>query len=216
MKKPGCFVFPVLCLLSFFSGKAQNFQTVQIGRQTWMAENLDVVTFRNGDTIAQVLSISEWEMADKAKKAACCVYEFNTSSGPKFGKLYNWYAVNDPRGLAPFGWHIPDSKEWKVLTDYLGGWKGAVMRLKHSQAWLDGGNGSNESGFSALPGGRLTRYNHDAYTFVGAGRWGYWWTSTKFTSKTAKARSIHANGTFQWLDWDKGEGMSVRCVKDDW
>jgi len=91
--------------------------------------------------------------------------------------------VNDPRGLAPKGWHIPTNKEWRELTDYLGGWKVSVIKLKNKEGWSDEGNGTNESGFSALPGGRRSSYDQNSYIFKGIGKWGYWWTSTKFVKK---------------------------------
>jgi uncharacterized protein (TIGR02145 family) len=214
MKMTVCYIFLASCLLSYSFSLAQNIESIRIGSQIWMAENLNVVTFRNGDTIPQALTNEEWEKAEKAKQPAWCYYDNEESNGFKYGKLYNWYAVNDPRGLAPGGWRIPRSKEWKELTDYLGGWKVAVAKLKNKEGWLHDGNGNNESGFSALPGGRRSCYKQDSYEFIAKGNWGYWWTSSKFTKKTAKARSMYSNGTFQWLDWNKGEGMSVRCVRD--
>ena len=198
----------------FSFANAQNFKSIKIGDQTWMTENLDVDTFRNGDSIPQVITEEEWENAAKAKKPAWCYYNNDTANGTKYGKLYNWYAVNDPRGLAPKGWHTPTNKEWRELTDYLGGLKVACTKLKSKEGWFDEGNGTNESGFSALPGGRRSSYDQDVYTFDAIGKWGYWWSSTKFTHKTSKTRSMDYGGTFQWLDWDKGEGMSVRCIKD--
>jgi uncharacterized protein (TIGR02145 family) len=214
MKKSICYVFQIACVLLGSSVHAQNFESVKIGNQTWMAENLNVATFRNGDSIPQARTDEEWKYAAKARKPAWCYYDNNIDYEAKYGKLYNWYAVNDPRGLAPEGWHVPTHKEWWELTDYLGGWKVSCTKLKNKEGWNDEGNGTNESGFSALPGGRRSAYNQDSYIFKAIGYWGYWWSSTKFTNKYAKARSIHSNGTFQWLDWNNGEGMSVRCVKD--
>ncbi len=214
MKKSICFVFLITCLMLSSFVNAQNFKSIKIGNQTWMTENLNVDTFRNGDSIPQVITKEEWENTAKTKKPAWCYYNNDSTNGVKYGKLYNWYAVNDPRGLAPIGWHIPTNKEWKELTDYLGGFKVASKKLKSKEGWFEDGNGSNESGFSALPGGRCSSYDQNSYIYKGIGKWGYWWSSTEYTKKTSKTRSMHSNGTFQWLDWDKGEGMSVRCIKD--
>lgn len=214
MKKLFRFVFLISCLMLFSPANSQNYKSVKIGHQIWMTENLDVGTFRNGDSIPQAITEEQWGDAAKAKKTAWCYYNNDTANGAKYGKLYNWYAVNDTRGIAPKGWHIPTNKEWKELTDYLGGWKVACTKLKNKEGWLDAGNGTNESGFSALPGGRRSNYDRDSYIFIAIGEWGYWWTSTKYIFKYSITRSMQSNGTFQWLDWDKGEGMSIRCIKD--
>jgi uncharacterized protein (TIGR02145 family) len=94
---------------------------VVIGTQTWTAINLNVATFRNGDPIPEAKSPKEWKAASDNKQAAWCYYENNAANGTKFGKLYNWYAVVDARGLAKAGWHIPTDEEWTVLFDFLGG-----------------------------------------------------------------------------------------------
>ncbi len=214
MKKSICFVFFISCLMFLSFTSAQNFNFIKIGDHTWMTENLNVDKFRNGDSIPKVITEEEWENAAKEKKPAWCYYNNDPANGAIYGKLYNWFAVNDPRGLAPKGWHIPANKEWRELTDYLGGWKVACTKLKSKEGWFDEGNGTNESGFSALPGGRRSSYDQNSYIYKAIGKWGYWWSSTKFTKKTSKTRSMYYNGTFQWLDWDKGEGMSVRCIKD--
>ena len=96
-------------------------QTVTIGTQVWTTKNLDVSTFRNGEIIPEAKTNIEWEAAGDNKQPAWCYYDNNPANGTKYGKLYNWYAVNDPRGLAPEGWHVPTDKEWKVLKETLGG-----------------------------------------------------------------------------------------------
>lgn len=214
MKKSNCFVFLFPCLMLITFASAQSFKSVKIGTQTWMTENLNVDKFRNGDIIPQVQSEEDWENAANEKKPVWCYYENSSANGARYGKLYNWYAVNDPRDLAPNGWHIPTNKEWKELTNYLGGWKVAVAKLKSKEGWFENGNGTNESGFSALPGGRRSEYDQNSYIFRGIDKWGFWWSSSNYVKKTSITRSICYNGTFQWLDWDKGEGMSVRCVKN--
>ena len=115
-----------LLLLLSFTIKAQD---VTIGTQTWAAKNLDVSTYRNGDKIPQVQDKKAWT---NLKTGAWCYYENNTANGTKYGKLYNWYAVNDPRGLAPNGYYIPSHPDWEILKDYLGGELNAGTKLKES------------------------------------------------------------------------------------
>ena len=128
-------------------------QTVTIGTQVWMTKNLDVDHFRNGDPIPQAKTDEEWQKAGENKQPAWCYYDNDPANGVKYGKLYNWYAVNDERGLAPEGYHVPSDKEWTVLIDYLGGEEVAGEKMKSTSGWEENGNGSNSSGFTALPGG---------------------------------------------------------------
>jgi uncharacterized protein (TIGR02145 family) len=117
----------------------QNFifqaQTVTIGTQVWTTKNLDVSTFRNGDVIPQASTDEAWEAAGENKQPAWCYYDNDPKNGTKYGKLYNWYAVNDPRGLAPEGYHIPTDAEWTVLTDYLGGERSESKKMKSTSGW---------------------------------------------------------------------------------
>jgi uncharacterized protein (TIGR02145 family) len=117
----------------------QNFifqaQTVTIGTQVWTTKNLDVSTFRNGDVIPQASTDEAWEAAGENKQPAWCYYDNDPKNGTKYGKLYNWYAVNDPRGLAPAGYHIPTDAEWTVLTDYLGGESLSGEKMKSISGW---------------------------------------------------------------------------------
>lgn len=126
-------------------------------QQEWMPENLNVDKFRNGDEIPEIRDAAAWEAAGESKQPAWCYYENDPTNGEKYGKLYNWYAVADPRGLCPSGWHVPSDAEWTALTDYLGGNELAGMKMKSTNGWepYEGksGNGNNESGFSGLPGG---------------------------------------------------------------
>lgn len=135
------------------------YKTITIGNQEWMAENLNVSHYRNGDAIPQVQDANEWI---KLTTGAWCYYENKTFNGNIFGKLYNWYAVSDPRGLAPEGWHIPRDTEWRILTEYLGGraieydnWILNISgKLKSTILWRSPNIGAtNSSGFSAFPGG---------------------------------------------------------------
>jgi uncharacterized protein (TIGR02145 family) len=110
-----------------------NYKSVKIGTQTWMVENLNVSTFRNGDPIPEAKTNEEWEKAGKNKQPAWCYYENDPKNGAKYGKLYNWYAVSDPRGLAPVGWHVPTDAEWTLLSDFLGYDNG--KKMKSTSGW---------------------------------------------------------------------------------
>jgi len=107
-------------------------QTVTIGSQTWTAKNLDVATFRNGEIIPEAKTDEEWSAAGRNKQPAWCYYDDDAKNGTKYGKLYNWYAVNDARGLAPAGYHIPTDEEWTVLSTFLGGEDVAGKKMKMS------------------------------------------------------------------------------------
>ena len=108
-------------------------QEVQFGSQTWMARNLDVINFRNGDPIPQAISNEAWKAAGKQGKPAWCYYNNDSTTRSKYGRMYNWYAVNDSRGLAPQGWHIPSNQEWIALEEFVG-LANAGSRLKCDSA----------------------------------------------------------------------------------
>ncbi len=152
---------------------ADHVRGVRIGDQFWQAKNLDVAVFRNGDAIPEVKSHQEWEQAGKDGKPAWCYYHNDRALGRHYGRLYNWHAVNDPRGLAPKGWHVPTNDDWNLLEWHLGG-AGAGGRLKCNVGWNNGGNGSNDSKFCALPGGYRDRNG----SFIGAGEDTYFTGST--------------------------------------
>ena len=116
--------------------KGRSYSTVVMGNgQEWMAENLSVFYFRNGDPIPVIKTEEAWKKARENREPACCYYENNAEYGTTYGLLYNWYAVNDPRGLAPEGWHVPTDAEWLKLTDYLGGDKIAGTKMKSTSGW---------------------------------------------------------------------------------
>ena len=187
-------------------------QTVTIGKQVWMTKNLNVSSFRNGDPIPEAKTEGEWKAYSQAKEPAWCYYDNDSSNGEKYGKLYNWYAVNDKRGLAPAGYHIPTDKEWTVLTNYLGGVEIAGAKMKSSQGWgVKDGNGTNSSGFSGLPGGN--RYFNG--TFINFGEYGYWWSSTEGSTYFAWNRLLdYGSGDVTRYYVAKERGFSVRCLRD--
>lgn len=230
------------------------FKSVKIGTQIWMTENLNVSTFRNGDAIPEAKTNEEWEQAGQNKQPAWCYYNNDPKNGAKYGKLYNWFAVNDSRGLAPEGWHIPTDYEWTVLTDYLGGGEFAGGKLKSKIGWDDyktgglitcpncaswnqeyrkkvacnkckdtrtvsstvnkhSGNGTNSSGFNALPSGSRGDF------FLGIGLSGDWWSSTGNVRLNyfheAYSRSIsNLFGDLFRKEKSQEHGLSVRLIKD--
>jgi uncharacterized protein (TIGR02145 family) len=207
IRRTFCFsIFTLLLSIASFSVSAQgvkensdkDFRTTTIGDQQWMAENLDVGTFRNGDPIPEVRTAEQWEAAYRGEKAAWCYYGNNPTNGKRFGRLYNWYAVNDPRGLAPAGWHIPSNKEWQVLIAAVGGESSAFSRLNSTK------------GFSALPGGE--RYYKDC-SFYKLDEIGFWWSSTSEDTYNAWYFAMHF-GLMQVVRDNGGmnTGFSVRCI----
>jgi len=195
--------------------------TVRIGTQVWMKKNLDVTRYRNGDKIPQVKDRHKWA---SLTTGAWCWYNNDSATGAVYGKLYNWYAVHDPRGLAPEGWHVPSEAEWTTLSTYLGGYAVAGGKMK-STGTIEAGTGlwyapnadaTNSSGFTALPGG----YHHfnDYYieSFYGAGITGFWWSTTEYTLLNyAWYHYInYGGGTIYADEIQKTWGFSVRCVKD--
>lgn len=184
---------------------------VRIGSQTWMTSNLNVNRFRNGDIIPQVYSIEEWMSAGYEERPVWCYYEFKNENGYKYGKLYNWYAVNDIRGLAPNGWHIPSDVEWNQLSNSLGGDDQSGYDLKNSNGWYNDGNGNNGSGFSGLPGGCI----HDDGRFSSIGKGSSWWTSSTRNGNEAFSRHLHyKDDEMHKTNYNMASGFSVRCVKN--
>jgi len=203
-------------LYTFFAPGLQAQQlpvTVKIGQQEWMARNLDVSTFRNGDTIPEAQTDAAWKTAYMEEKPAWCYYGNDPQNGLKYGKLYNWYAVNDARGLAPKGYHVPGKAAWDSLMLFLGGQKIAGKKLKNNGGWPKAGNGTNESGFSALPGS--IRY-YSGYFDPDRSN-GHWWTNTELPPMYVwqyYLMSADDGVGYYSRDYGKGAGMSVRCVRD--
>jgi uncharacterized protein (TIGR02145 family) len=197
--------------VSSLNESLQNVQaTIQIGTQVWMVENLNVDRFRNGDLIPEARTNEAWQKAGDNKQPAWCYYNNDPKNGVTYGKLYNWFAVNDPRGLTPKGYHVPSDAEWTVLTNYLRGKAG--KKMKSTRGWNDQGNGTNSSGFSGLPGGY--RLDDDGmFNFIG--EYGYWWSAKEFGEDVAWYRYRFYDGDYVYRGYGvKGRGLSVRCVKD--
>ena len=188
-----------------------NLNTIKIGNQTWTTKNLDVTTYQNGDAIPQVQDAAAWR---NLTTGAWCFYENKTANGSIYGKLYNWYAVNDPRGLAPNGYHIPTDSEWTALTTYLGGLSVSGGKMKDAGLlyWLSPNTGAtNSSGFTGLPGG----YRFYTGFFNNVGAYGYWWSSSEYNTDYSWSRYLgnYIGYVASYFSY-KQNGFSVRCIKD--
>ena len=190
--------------------KSKDFGIVTIGTQTWAVANLNVSTFRNGDSIPEARTNKEWVTAGESGKPAWCYYNNDPANGLKYGKLYNWYAVNDPRGLAPAGWTLSSDADWAKLTYYLGGQEAAGERMKSSSGWSEGNNGTNETGFIGLPGG----YRVENGTFLNLGSIGIWWSSTESKSLSAIDHYLSQSNSLGRSSSPKQRGESVRCLRN--
>jgi len=187
------------------------YHTVTIGTQVWMVENLKVSKYRNGDPIPNITDTTEWY---KLSTGAYCYYENNASYSSTYGKLYNWYAVKDSRNLAPEGWRVATDADWTILTDLLGiiGYAGDKLKEKGIVHWNDPNTGAtNETGFTALPGGERT----SSGTFEFIGKTGFWWTSTENNTYYSYYRSMfnlynYVNRVYIPINY----GLSVRCIKE--
>ena len=188
-----------------------NTGSTTICSQIWMDRNLSVSTYRNGDPIPLVTNSSTWA---SLTTGAYCYYNNDPATEIVYGKLYNWYAINDPRGLAPTGWHVPSSAEWGVLETCLGGSSVAGGKLKETGTshWSIPNTGAtNSSGFTALPGGHRTDFG----TFGDMGTTGRWWGSSQFSPTQGLGGAVwHNNTVFNAIGYSKGGGFNVRCVKD--
>ena len=187
------------------------YHTVTIGTQVWMVENLKVIHYRNGDPIPYISDNAEWE---GLTTGAYCVYDNNSGNESVYGLLYNWFAVNDSRNIAPEGWHVPTDAELTVLSSYFGGDATSGGKLKEAGLvhWLEPNSGAtNESGFTGLPGGHREYGGNYDYIQWGGG----WWSSTEDNPNDAWIRYLDKGNYDFWryLE-DKRYGRSVRCLKD--
>lgn len=198
------------------------YQTVALGNQVWMAENLNQSKYRNGHQILNIVDDDEW---GNNTDGAWCYFDNKPENGVKYGKLYNWHAVNNPHGLAPEGWRIPSDADWKELEMFLG----MIPRLADSSGWRGNNEGcmlketgtshwkapnecaTNKSGFTALPGG----YRDVSGEFFVNGYSGYWWTSTEYQPNFSWYRTLYyTHNKIHRKRGFIGDGFSVRCVQD--
>ncbi len=187
------------------------YHTVRLGTQTWMVENLQVSHFKDGSIIPFVMNASTW---NGLSTAAYCHYNDDLTVAEIYGKLYNWYAVHDSRGIAPAGWHVASWAEWTALYDYLGGADLAGGKLKESGFvhWQSPNTGAtNETGFTALPAGE----RNDAGTYMQIGQVAYWWTSTEILSGWSGFMDMTSGSTVAQSNYTgQKAGFPVRCIKD--
>ncbi len=221
MKKYAYYVLPPAILIAAFvfvafqqatkPSKADKYKSVIIGNQEWMTENLNVDRFRNGDLIPQAKTDQEWKIFTQQGKPAWCFYDNNSANELKYGRMYNWFAVSDPRGLAPDGWRIPIDYDWKELGRALGSEELAGYKMKSKNGWNESGNGSNSSNFNGLPGG----YRHYNGQFSSVGDNGFWWSADLYDNDNANACYLSKSlDNFYRNYFNKGYGFSVRCIKE--
>lgn len=189
------------------------YQVVKIGTQWWMAENLKVTHYRNGDAIPNVSNYDTWR---NLYTGAYCEYDNDPVNVVTYGRLYNGYAVFDSRNIAPAGWHVPTYVEWQALSNSLGiTVAGGKIKETGTLHWLSPNIGAtNEAGFSALPSG--SRHYSQSQNYDSKGEVAIYWTSTRGSSYFAWSRSLHYLSTkiqdSIWVNYPAG--LAVRCIKD--
>jgi uncharacterized protein (TIGR02145 family) len=206
------------------------YETVQIGTQDWMAENLKTTEFNDGSEIPNVTDDTEW--SDLSTAAFCWYQNDEVSYKNKYGALYNWYTVQNGK-LCPQGWRVPTDEEWTTLENYLSengfnfdgsiGFNGYAKALASDSGWnpsetigapgnTDFPQKRNATGFSALPGGVR---DANQRLFGAAGNYGIWWTSSEVNSATAWDRGVdYSLSTLGRVNVNKATGFSVRCLKE--
>jgi uncharacterized protein (TIGR02145 family) len=197
------------------------YNTIQIGTQIWMVENLKTTHYRNGDALSYITTSDNW---DGLTAGGYCNYDNSASNGETYGHLYNFYAVEDSRELCPEGWHVPTKEEFKILIDYLGGADvaGGKMKEAGSEHWTSTlttsvNEGTNESGFTALPGGVLDASGN----FSSGGYMAWFWISEGYDSSISGKRygyrrslDLRSDEVSDERGYHAYMGMSVRCIKD--
>lgn len=198
--------------------EGNTYKTIEVGNQRWMVENLKTSTYCNGDAILNVTDGDEWGDLNDSSTGAWAYYGNDSQNDNAYGKLYNWYAVEDIRGLCPCGWHVPSKAEWNTLIEHLGGEENAGMKMKSTgtEYWESPNeSANNESGFSALPGGY--RDWGPGGPFYNIGEEGYWWSSTGDGTGWDGAWAYNLDWFSEdiWPDeWSREHGLSIRCIKD--
>jgi len=199
-----------------------DYATVQIGEQCWFAENLRTELYRNGDFIPANLSDSEWSstasgaVAVYGEDSGCESYSPDGDacdpawSLNEYGRLYNWYAVDDARGLCPSMWHVPTDEEWIVMSDFLGGSSVAGYQMKTNYGWYNGGSGSNSIGYAGLASG----FRRITGSFDNAGISGNWWSSSLSVSSAWYRDLDSVDSNLDRGTHSQNFGFSVRCIKD--
>jgi uncharacterized protein (TIGR02145 family) len=196
-------------ILSDIDGNSYN--TVVIGDQIWMAENLKTTKYNDGTSIPLVTDYTEWS---NLNSQGYCWYDNDQSTyGNTYGALYNWYTVNTGN-LCPAGWHVPTDEEWTTLITYLGGEDvaGGFLKETGTTHWNSPNTGTNQTGFTAVPGG-YRYYNGGSFNTIGF--YGYWWSATEYSSTDAWYRSMTYDfSSVTRSGLNKQFGFSVRCLRD--
>jgi len=190
------------------------YKTARLGPQYWTAANLNVAHFRNGDAIPEAKTPEEWVSAAQNGTPAWSYYENDPLNGEKYGRLYNWFAINDPRGLAPEGWHIPQNADWRALVKNLLGVDMAGSSLKSTTGWKSK-KGVDKIGFAGIPGGCR---DHEG-KFKDLGVIAQWWSnssplSVKPSNQIFSVVLSNNSVELRYMPLEKGSGLSVRCEKD--
>jgi len=187
------------------------YSVVEIGDQCWFSENLRTTVYADDSAIPEVTGNSAWYGLNTGAR---CDYQNDAANVTTYGRLYNWYAVNNGSGLCPSGWHVPTDGEWTNLKNYISsqGFSGMVgTALKSTAGWSGSGNGTDDFGFSALPGG--LRYDNVG-VFYDVGGYGYWWSSSPSGGDAwRRALKYDPPGFYRYND-DPRNGFSVRCLRD--
>jgi uncharacterized protein (TIGR02145 family) len=185
------------------------YHMVKIGTQVWMTENLKVKHYSNGEEIPNITDSAKWS---NLTTGAYCDYNNDTNMAETYGRLYNWYTIQDMRGIAPMGWHVPTVAEWDALADYLGDKDSAGGKLKSWVGWNNPNEGANNiTGFTALPGG--SRDSCGRFKYIK--EFGFWWSSTERNTWYASGRGLFSSFSDFGPSFDfKTGGWSVRCIKD--
>jgi len=216
-KKKILFVILVLLCLLFNGVNAQTVKDIDgnsylittIGTQVWMAENLKTTKFNDGTTIPLVTDKIAWTAL---KTPGYCWFGNEVESKEVYGALYNWYATNTKK-LCPKGWHVPADSEWTILMTFLGDPNtiGNKLREEGNAHW-ENSLGTNDFGFTALPGG--LRQNTGVFPIFGHS-YAVWWTATEYNVIQAWNRGLHFSSSKAFKGFDfKASGFSVRCIRD--
>lgn len=190
-------------------------KSVVVGEQTWSAENINISFFQNGDSIPEAKTEYDWVRAAENSKPVWSYYNFDKRYEIQYGKLYNWYAIIDPRGFAPKGWRVPSVSDWNVLFDNCGGIKQAANKLKVTgdKIWDNTNpNVTNQTKFSAVPGGFYNAFDQNGFWSIG--RVGMWWASHSSTEDNQSPKAILISTDVSIVNEGKSSGLSVRLVTD--
>jgi uncharacterized protein (TIGR02145 family) len=200
--------------------EGNTYKTIRIGSQTWMAENLRSTKYRNGTPISYIKDARLW---GTNTTGAWCYYNNDPSLNLPYGKLYNWFAVENANNVCPTGWHVPSDTEWNTLIGFLdnayspnatenqSGKAGEMLKTAGTAYWKYWNEATNSSGFSAIPGA----YRTSDGGFTVFDKEGYWWSSTPTYTDFAWYRSMFNNHSGVYRNYlNKTVGFSIRCVKD--